>query len=227
MSEPENFLTRWSRRKRAAAEPAAELPAQDARVEEKKDPASEQASLAPAPGATKTPAFDLSSLPPIESIVAGTDIRPFLAPGVPAEITRAALRRAWTADPSIRDFVGLSENAWDFTKQGVPGFGPLLPIDDVKKLVAQIFNENEGEEREPSKTDSAVLAATDAKSVDENGSRDLVPEQGEQPPLRSSATNQRLTTEHLEENGATQNSKTPNDDTQVTPKHGHGGALPR
>jgi hypothetical protein len=54
------------------------------------------------------------NLAPIESIDAGSDIRPFLAPGVPADLTRAALRRAWSADPAIRDFIGLSENSWAF-----------------------------------------------------------------------------------------------------------------
>jgi hypothetical protein len=34
--------------------------------------------------------------------------------------------RVLWADPAIRDFVGLSENGWDFTKpDGIPGFGPL------------------------------------------------------------------------------------------------------
>ena len=49
-----------------------------------------------------------------ESIVAESDVRAFLAPGVPPELTRAALRRTWSADPKIRDFIGLSENSWDF-----------------------------------------------------------------------------------------------------------------
>jgi hypothetical protein len=29
-------------------------------------------------------------------------------------MTRAALRRAWLTDPAIHDFIGLSENSWDF-----------------------------------------------------------------------------------------------------------------
>ena len=42
----------------------------------------------------------------------------------PLELSRAALRRAWAADPAIRDFVGLAENAWDFTDPtAMPGFG--------------------------------------------------------------------------------------------------------
>jgi hypothetical protein len=41
-------------------------------------------------------------------------------------LTRAALRRAWSADQAIRDFIGLSENSWDFNApEGVPGFGSL------------------------------------------------------------------------------------------------------
>jgi hypothetical protein len=34
--------------------------------------------------------------------------------------------RAILADPTIRDFIGLSENAWDFSSSnGLHGFGPL------------------------------------------------------------------------------------------------------
>jgi hypothetical protein len=77
------------------------------------------------------------NLVPIESIGAGSDIRPFLAPGVPADLTRAALRRAWSADPAIRDFIGLSENSWDFNgPDGVPGFDPLT-TDGPGRLLAR------------------------------------------------------------------------------------------
>jgi len=50
----------------------------------------------------------------------------FLRQGIPQDLSRAALRRAWAADPAIRDFVGLAENAWDFNDPyAMPGFGPL------------------------------------------------------------------------------------------------------
>jgi hypothetical protein len=69
---------------------------------------------------------DLASLPPIESITASTDVTAFLRKGIPPELSRAALRRAWASDPAIRDFVGLAENAWDFNDpHAMPGFGPL------------------------------------------------------------------------------------------------------
>jgi hypothetical protein len=56
-----------------------------------------------------------TALPPIWSIGAGSDVRAFLAADVPAELKRAALRRAWATDPTVRDFVGLSENSWEFS----------------------------------------------------------------------------------------------------------------
>lgn len=119
MSE-EEFLARWSRRKgeaRTAVEAPQPLPG-PAEVPN------------PAPPATSENAddaeFDLSSLPPIESITGATDVTAFLRKGIPAELSRAALRRAWAADPAIRDFVGLAENAWDFNDpNAIPGFGPL------------------------------------------------------------------------------------------------------
>ena len=137
----ENFLERWSRKKAeaeretpASPDAPASAPAEAEVKTEAKAPAS------PAP----TLEFDLASLPSLDSITAATDIRAFLAPGVPKELARAALRRAWTADPAIRDFVGLSENAWDFTKpDAMAGFGDLPADFDIKKLVAQIFGESE------------------------------------------------------------------------------------
>jgi hypothetical protein len=82
--------------------------------------------------------IDLATLPPIESIGAGSNIGVFLQAGVPTEMTRAALRRAWATDPTIRDFVGLAENAWDFTApDAMPGFGPLSTA-DASRAMAQL-----------------------------------------------------------------------------------------
>ena len=136
MSEPDNFISRWSRRKAAAADKdVAAVPETDAHAgaEQKESPASVPAEKS---AATETE-FDLSTLPSIESITSGTDISGFLKSGVPADLTRAALRRAWAADPNIRDFIGLSENSWDFTApDGVPGFGPLS-AEDAARIAAQ------------------------------------------------------------------------------------------
>ena len=113
----EEFLARWSRRK-AEARTVVDAP--------QPLPAQLEASNPALPGSGENvddPEFDLSSLPPIESITGVTDITAFLRKGIPAELSRAALRRAWAADPAIRDFIGLAENAWDFNDpNAMPGF---------------------------------------------------------------------------------------------------------
>ncbi|WFU30089.1 DUF3306 domain-containing protein [Bradyrhizobium brasilense] len=115
MSE-DKFLTRWSRRKQEAKANATQP-----------DPAMRDDMQLPPPAVKDDDAeFDLASLPSIDSITSATDITAFLRKGIPQELTRAALRRAWSADPVIRDFVGLAENAWDFNDPtAMPGFGPL------------------------------------------------------------------------------------------------------
>jgi hypothetical protein len=148
----ENFLERWSRKKaEAQRDEIDDVP-----------PAPEQRGE-PAPAATAL-TFDVSSLPSLESITSVTDMRAFLAAGVPQELTRAALRRVWATDPAIRDFVGLQENDWDFTKpEGVPGFGPLPAHVDIKKLLTQIFGEaEEGLDCAPSRD---VAAHADEQQV--------------------------------------------------------------
>ena len=147
MSEPENFIARWSRRKREAAQDAdatkpAAAPAPTAESEHSDEGRRKETDAAAADGGALQPseaAFDPMTLPPIETITAESDIRAFLAPGVPPELTRAALRRAWATDPKIRDFVGLSENSWDFNAPGaMAGFGPLEMTDELRRQVAQM-----------------------------------------------------------------------------------------
>jgi Protein of unknown function (DUF3306) len=141
MKDPESFAARWSRLKHATAKEQQEAAAAQ--------PSPQPAEAAPAvdtsagAGSDRTDKpsevpFDPKSLPPIDSITAGSDIKAFLQAGVPKDLTRAALRRAWTTDPAIRDFIGLAENQWDFTDPtAMPGFGPLEATDDVRQLVAQ------------------------------------------------------------------------------------------
>ena len=140
MSAPENFASRWSRLKR---ETESRRKRKDA-LGEGAPPSRASVTTAGNEGeavGTETRAThtaDLASLPSIDSITAETDIRMFLRPGVPAELTEAALRRAWVSDPAIRDFVGIAENQWDFTNPTtIPGFGALGQPGDKPSLVAQ------------------------------------------------------------------------------------------
>jgi hypothetical protein len=145
VSEPEDFLSRWSRRK-FETERTGEKPNETPREKQPSSPVATDPAPAgtdpPRTGAVEEPEpeFDVSTLPPIESIGIGTDIRSFLQKGVPLELTRAALRRAWVADPAIRDFIEVAENQWDFaTGSDIPGFGALQPTDDVRRLVSEVF----------------------------------------------------------------------------------------
>jgi hypothetical protein len=145
-----SFLERWSRKKIAGEHDPSGAPVQSAAEAGSPSDRSglpersaESNIKAPSEASPKT-GFDLASLPSLESITAATDIRAFLAPGVPKDLARAALRRAWSADPAIRDFVGLAENAWDFNDPtAIPGFGALPPDYDSKKMLAQIFGDRE------------------------------------------------------------------------------------
>jgi len=167
MSEPNNFLTRWSRRKRqqAAGEKRTDaLPPND--VQPAKDAGIDQAVERPAALVETTENFDPSSLPSIESIDAQTDISDFLRPGVPEEMRKAAMRRAWSVDPAIRNFKGLQENDWDFNDpNGIPGFGPLDPGLDVRKMAAALFRGAPEQSSTEAVGQSAPVEATDQKST--------------------------------------------------------------
>ena len=163
MNERERFLQRWSRRKREIAQPSPEQVPDRGAAELPVPPVPEDATRATT--GTTDALTDLTKLPPIESISAATDIRPFLAPGVPVELTRAALRRAWSADPSIRDFVGLAENQWDFTSPGgAPGFGSLPDTEEVRRMLAKVIGDSEPEPARPESAGQAD-ASEPARSV--------------------------------------------------------------
>lgn len=130
------FLSRWSRRKRGdAVEP-------------------EEAQAAPPPpaampAAPEPPAFDPASLPPLDSLTAASDFTAFLRAEVPAVLRQAALRRAWTLDPAIRNFTGPADYAWDYNApDGMAGFALELG-GDVKKLLAQAIGMVEEAAPEP------------------------------------------------------------------------------
>src|SRR3954447_7345286 len=109
MSEPDNFLSRWARRKSEAQVLSSPAPEADCSRGDSGDVAGPD----PKEHDPETPdleKLELESLPSVESITATTDISGFLRSGVPAELTRNALRQAWTRDPAIRDFIGIAEN---------------------------------------------------------------------------------------------------------------------
>jgi hypothetical protein len=255
MSNPEGFLTRWARRKQNAAnkgdsgvelerdETAAPMLGERTEGEDKDDKDNKATSrVAAVPkGDPTAPAFDLSKLPPIEAITATTDIRPFLVPGVPAELTRAALRRAWVADPAIRDYIGLSENSWDFTAPGVPGFDLSPPTGDLKRMLADIMGSQPDEQAEQptpeSKSDSAVTADHPPSLQDEPvcparvelTSHSIVKPESDTrtEPEPKSVSDQMIMAEHKKNDAAPQQNKITSEGELHVAKRNHGGALPK
>lgn len=136
------FLSRWSHRKRTANVSArSEAPVSEADEGQKNEGQKNDGVPPSSKGvAESVEEFDLPTLPSLELISATTDVTGFLRKGVPLALSREALRRAWIADPTIRTFVGLAENAWDFNDpDAMPGFGPLdYTPDQLRDLVAKI-----------------------------------------------------------------------------------------
>jgi hypothetical protein len=130
----DGILSRWARRKQAVrAAERAETPPVPAPVPEAVPETAEAAdALADA----------IARLPKIEDLTAQTDLSPFLRAGIPSALRNAALRRMWSVDPGIRDFVSEArEYAYDWnTPGGVPGLGPMLPTDDIAAMVERVLH---------------------------------------------------------------------------------------
>ena len=214
MNDPDNFLSRWSRRKREAGvqsgrEANASLERND-RGEAVTPPCGDDKSPGTSgsePPASSVPDFDVSSLPPIEAIGADTDISAFLQKGVPSALRHAALRRVWSADPAIRDFIGPNENFWDAAgPDGIPGFGDLDPNLDVKRMVSELFGEIE-----PAKAEAETSEFTSASGPSVESSE--TPSPSDDRP-----------SQHIENAAPQQQTPEPEPAKKITRRHG--GALP-
>jgi len=185
----ERFLARWSRRKRAAARPTA-------------PPAAEP------PPPEVAPPIDPADLPPLDAIGPESDVSRFLAAGVPPDLARAALRRAWSADPAIRDFVGLAENSGDLMAPGgALGFGSIAP-EEVERLLGQALGAPAAAPA-PAPTEGPLPEAGSART--ERVAR--APEAPTEP-------------EHAQEANAAEQHEPENARAEM-PRPSHGGALPK
>ena len=228
----DNFIARWSRLKRQTAKPKeggepAAAPAAEGTLGTtevaREEPDTERVTAA-------EPEFDLSTLPPIEEITAGTDIRAFLQSGVPTELTKAALRRAWTADPAIRDFIGLAENQWDFTNpSSIPGFGPLGPADDVRQLVAGAMGRLEQLTAAAEPSASSALQQADAPAAGASHGHEIPAQDAGAQEENSHHSSSHAQVEKLEDSecAASQHVDIPADQEMIRKSRSHGGALPK
>jgi hypothetical protein len=221
MSEPENFFARWSRRKAEAEQTADRADDANQRDELQQQPGGAAAEAKDEQAKKEGDEVDLSKLPPIESIGPETDIRAFLQKGIPPELTRAALRRVWTSDPAIRNFIGIAENQYDFaTGSDIPGFGPLTPADDVARMVREIMRE--GVPRPPPPSEPEPSSEADAETLEKSTKTAEVADE-------SSASNQVAALNDVPaENDAAQQNEVGEEQDEASPAPpSHGGALPR
>jgi hypothetical protein len=138
-------------------------------------------------------------------------------------VRRAAIRRAWIADPAIRDFVGLAENAWDFNDpNAMAGFGPLdYSAEQVDALVRRIVG---GVVQTADSLPSPVAKAADegARSAEQVGFASdpvrvtLEPRSADEP-----------TAAELPPDSAASQPAAPSEETSFLRHRTHGGALPR
>lgn len=227
MSDPMEFFARWSRRKRHA-----DIDRNTHSKSERSPDIVSEASAAPAQDETRL-AFDDASLPTLESIGAESDIRAFLEAGVPGDLVRSALRRAWSSDPAIRDFVGLSENSGDFNAPGaMAGFGPI-DREKVGRLLTRVFGDEpdtaaaavhppvispgtEGSQKPAGESDPVEYQSADAESTTSSQQLDV--------------DKIRVAGEVAQQGGATASQSGLDRSECLSPvlrRRGHGGALPR
>ena len=132
MSGADGFLARWSRRK---LEP-------DGTADPDVAPVSDDGQAGVGDVEAPLSAEDIAALPRIEELTAETDLTQFLRRGVPALLRQQALRRMWSLDPAIRDFVGEARDySYDWNVPGgVPVSGPLGPGDDAEATLSRMFS---------------------------------------------------------------------------------------
>lgn len=211
MSE-DSFLSRWSRRKRGVevAEP-----------EPKPEPRAPVAAPAPEPvaEAAPEPEFDPATLPDIETLTAESDFAQFLQKGVPEALKRLAMRRAWSLDPAIRDFVGPADYAWDFNApDGVPGFALTLG-GDAKRLLAHAIGKLE-------EFDAEAVKARREEITNPEHMPEEAPEPPEMPPEMTEPVRLSPPEAEPEPPEPPAFSSEPAEPRPVPVRRRHGGALP-
>jgi hypothetical protein len=221
--EPEDggFLRGWSRRKLAAKKPAVAPPAppDNLSVEPERPTLSEQVDDA-----------YIAALPPIASIVEGTDIKPFLARGVPGDLRNAALRKLWSATPGVRDYVDPAvDYAWDWNAPGgVPGGGGTLSQGRVAQMVKDLIGGQQTQSEDDPQKSPVADGSPDTNRAEDNAEPVNGPQdkkEGAPQAVRTSASKGNPQGAVTSENPTKQRAGKQQSDPLPPPKR-HGGAVP-
>lgn len=143
--DDKGFLSRWSARKAEARAKTDDETGLPATVHTSQDDIQQP--------------VDPAELPSIDELTEDSDYTVFLRKGVPDTMRKAALRKLWVTEPSVVNYRPLVEYAWHNNE---PGFGPLLPTDNVEEMLNRIFG---GTPEAPKEPDEAAGTA-DAEAAD-------------------------------------------------------------
>lgn len=207
------FLSRWSRRKQAA---------RDARLAPD-DAASPPPAAEPAPAAQSP---DELPLPSLDDITPGADVKAFFAPHVPEALRKAALRKLWTTDPIIKDFIEIAENQYDFANpDSIPGWSSTLPELDVQRILGRMLaGASQPQDEEANGAPGATAAAAEpdaAPGSAETGSKiDLTPASSTFVQHVSEADGRAVPSDVAAQNTQAES------EVSALPRRRHGGALP-
>mgnify|MGYP001818236067 CR=1 FL=1 len=111
MADEEDFLSRWSRRKRSVAE---ETPAVEAGPVQTSEPLDE-----PESEEDEAELLERLGLPVPETLKEGDDFSGFMQAGVPQFLRKRALRVLWRSNPVLANLDGLNDYDDDFRTLGV------------------------------------------------------------------------------------------------------------
>lgn len=180
--EDDGFLSRWSRRKRAAAaeeEPAAnlEIEPEDATFAEANDtialsPAENQdiGALAGEPDPDETlSAEEIEALPPLDTVTSREELQLFLRKGVPKALRQAALRKVWMMNPKISGYLDVARDyAYDWNVAGgVPGNSGTLSPSEALRMVDKFLQRKPEETNDlPERDSPPAIAETSAEEME-------------------------------------------------------------
>jgi len=137
----EPFLSRWSRRKRAAEESHAAI--------EPKPPAQSEAPL--------------PELPPVDSLTPESDFSVFMHKQVDEKLRRAALRKLFS-DPAFNVVDGLDDYADDYTQLETLAAGAAAGLEHAKST---LFG-GDPDAQPPAPDETAERATADATAAEED-----------------------------------------------------------
>ena len=181
MSRDDDFLSRWSNRKRAVREEEAQ---QKPTPEEASETLEEPAEVEVKDTETEEEILARFNLPSPESLGPGDDFSGFMQSGVPEYLRRRALRRLWRSNPVLANLDGLNDYDEDFTSP-----------EETMKVLKTAYKVGRGFLKDPEEEEESSIAtdegaggdgetgesvAGEVESLKESAQADAAPEMDDQ-----------------------------------------------